>query len=48
MLWLEAVVKRPDPDLPSFISNWNQFYGIVVAWLVFLVFVFWLITKLFE
>jgi len=41
-------VKRPDPDLPSFIRSWNQFYGIVVGWLVFLIFAFWLITILFE
>ena len=36
--------RTSDPDLPSFINNWNQFYGIVIVWLVFLVFIFWLIT----
>jgi hypothetical protein len=41
-------MKKPDPDLPSFIKNWNQFYGIVAAWLVLLVLAFWLITKFFE
>ncbi|MDT3403926.1 hypothetical protein QE417_002998 [Mucilaginibacter terrae] len=35
-------------ELPSFIKNWNQFYGIVIVWLVFLVFVFWLITINFS
>jgi len=41
-------VSRHDPDLPSFINSWNQFYGIVIGWLVLLIFVFWLITLLFE
>jgi hypothetical protein len=43
MFWLKAV-KTSDPDLPSFIHNWNQFYGIVVVWLVFLIVIFSLIT----
>jgi len=30
MYGLKAV-KRPDPELPSFIRNWNQFYGIVAV-----------------
>jgi hypothetical protein len=41
-------VKATDPDLPSFIHSWNQFYGIVIGWLVLLIFIFWLITILFE
>jgi hypothetical protein len=41
-------VKGPDPDLPSFIHSWNQFYGIVIGWLVLLIIVFWLITILFK
>ncbi|HEY4324530.1 MAG TPA: hypothetical protein VGN20_11105 [Mucilaginibacter sp.] len=41
-------VKGPDPDLPSFIRSWNQFYGIVIGWLVLLIIVFWLITILFK
>jgi hypothetical protein len=41
-------VSAPDPDLPSFIRSWNQFYGIVIAWLVLLIVVFWLITLFFE
>jgi hypothetical protein len=43
MYWQEAV-RKPDPELPSFIKNWNQFYGIVAVWLVFLIIVFSLIT----
>jgi hypothetical protein len=35
-------------DLPSFIRSWNQFYGIVIVWLVLLIFVFWLITIIFK
>jgi len=41
-------VSSADPDLPSFIKNWNQFYGIVIVWLVFLILVFWLITLSFK
>jgi hypothetical protein len=48
MYWLKAVSKRSDPDLPPFITTWNRFYAIVLAWLVLLIFVFWLITKHFE
>ncbi|WP_462267357.1 hypothetical protein [Mucilaginibacter sp.] len=33
------------PDLPSFIKSWNQFYGIVAVWLVFLILIFGLITQ---
>jgi hypothetical protein len=40
--------NKHDNDLPSFIKNWNQFYGIVIVWLVLLVFVFWLITISFK
>jgi hypothetical protein len=46
--FLFRAVKAPDPDLPPFIHSWNQFYGIVIGWLVFLIFIFWLITILFE
>jgi hypothetical protein len=35
-------------DLPSFIRTWNQLYGIIIVWLVFLIFVFWLITITFK
>jgi len=41
-------VQTHDPELPSFIRSWNQFYGIVIAWLVLLIIVFWLITLAFE
>jgi hypothetical protein len=42
------VVTKRDTELPSFIRSWNQFYGIVIGWLIFLIFAFWLITILFE
>jgi hypothetical protein len=41
-------VERHDPELPSFIKNWNQFYAIVIGWLVLLILIFWLITVSFE
>jgi hypothetical protein len=41
-------VKTLDRDLPPFIKSWRQFYALVMAWLVVLIFVFWLITKHFE
>jgi len=41
-------VKTPDPELPSFIRSWNQFYTIVIGWLVLLIIIFWLITISFE
>jgi len=41
-------VDRPDPELPSFIRSWNQFYGIVAGWLVLLIIIFSLITLYFE
>ncbi|WP_281260186.1 hypothetical protein [Mucilaginibacter yixingensis] len=41
-------MKKPDPELPTFIRNWNQFYIIVGVWLVLLVFIFWLITLYFR
>jgi hypothetical protein len=47
-MFLLGAVKTPDPDLPSFIRSWNQFYAVVIGWLVLLIFVFWLITLLFE
>jgi hypothetical protein len=45
---LLKAVKISDPELPSFIRNWNQFYTLVAVWLVFLVFSFWLITLYFK
>jgi hypothetical protein len=47
-MFLLEVLAKPDPELPSFIHSWNQFYGIVAGWLVLLIFVFWLITIFFE
>jgi len=47
-MYLLGDVATPDPELPSFIRSWNQFYGIVAGWLVLLIFIFWLITILFE
>ena len=47
-MYLLGAVARPDSELPSFIHSWNQFYGIVIGWLVLLIFMFWLITILFE
>jgi len=41
-------VQTSDPDLPPFIKSWNQFYAIVIGWLVLLIIVFWLITISFE
>ncbi|HVV54014.1 MAG TPA: hypothetical protein VHC47_01745 [Mucilaginibacter sp.] len=41
-------MKNADPDLPSFIKSWNQFYGIVIVWLVFLIFLFWFVTLSFR
>jgi hypothetical protein len=41
-------VKTHDPELPSFIKNWRQFYAIVIGWLVLLILLFWLITISFE
>jgi len=41
-------VKTPDPELPSFIKSWNQFYAVVIGWLVLLIVIFWLITVSFE
>jgi hypothetical protein len=41
-------METSDKELPPFIRSWNQFYGIVVVWLVFLVFIFWLITIAVE
>jgi hypothetical protein len=37
-----------DPDLPSFIRSWTQFYFIVAAWLIFLILTFWLITFMLK
>jgi hypothetical protein len=45
---LYVAVKNVDPDLPSFIKSWNQFYGIVIVWLVFLILAFSLITVSFK
>jgi hypothetical protein len=42
------VAAKPDPELPSFIRSWNQFYGIVAGWLVLLILIFSLITFYFE
>jgi len=41
-------VKTNDPELPSFIKSWQQFYAVVIGWLVLLIFVFWIITLSFE
>ena len=41
-------METTDPDLPPFIRSWNHFYGIVIAWLVFLILVFWLITIMLK
>jgi hypothetical protein len=39
---------KTDPELPPFIRSWNQFYAIVIGWLVLLILIFWLITISFE
>jgi len=41
-------VEKHDPELPSFIKSWRQFYVIVAGWLVFLILIFWLITVCLE
>lgn len=41
-------IDPADPDLPSFIHSWKQFYLIVTGWLVFLILFFWLITLMFR
>ena len=40
--------KPADPDLPSFIHSWRQFYFIVAAWLILLILIFWLITFMLK
>lgn len=40
--------KRPDQDLPPFVKSWKQFYRLLVAWLVFLIIIFYVFTRYFE
>ena len=47
-MYLLGDVATPDPELPSFIRSWNQFYGVVAGWLVLLIIIFSLITLYFE
>lgn len=35
-------------DLPPFVKTWQQFYRLLVVWLVFLIAVFYAFTKYFE
>nr|WP_294796045.1 hypothetical protein [uncultured Mucilaginibacter sp.] len=37
-----------DTELPPFIRSWNQFYGVVIVWLVFLIIMFSLITLYYR
>jgi len=37
-----------DPELPPFVKSWNQFYFLLVVWLVLLIVLFYVFTKTFE
>jgi hypothetical protein len=39
--------KSPD-DLPPFVKSWNQFYILLIGWLIFLIGAFYAFTKFFE
>jgi len=41
-------IEPSDPDLPSFIHSWKQFYLIVIGWLFLLILLFWLITFMLK
>lgn len=40
--------KRPDQDLPPFVKSWKQFYRLLIAWLAFLILIFYVFTRYFE
>ncbi|WP_379087396.1 hypothetical protein [Pedobacter sp. UC225_65] len=40
--------QQPEKDLPPFVKSWKQFYGLLIAWLVFLIVLFYAFTKYFE
>jgi len=35
-------------ELPPFVKSWQQFYRLLVGWLVFLIAIFYAFTKYFE
>ena len=39
---------NPEKDLPPFFKSWNQLYMFVVVWLVLLIILFYIFTKVFE
>ena len=41
-------VKKPDQDPIPFVKTWNQFYILLIIWLVLLIALFYLFTKTFE
>lgn len=46
-------LKVPDEEteiqeLPPFVKTWQQFYRLLIVWLLVLILVFYLFTKYFE
>jgi len=41
-------VQKPGRELPPFVKSWKQFYGLLIAWLVFLILIFYIFTRYFE
>jgi hypothetical protein len=40
--------SRTGEDLPPFVKSWNQFYRLLVVWLIVLIFLLYLFTTYFE
>lgn len=44
----QELIGEKEQDLPPFVKSWEQFYRLLVGWLVFLIIVFYAFTKYFE
>lgn len=40
-------MKNNNPDLPPFVKSWNQFYFMLIGWLILLMVGFYCFTKYF-
>ncbi|ACU03593.1 MULTISPECIES: hypothetical protein [Pedobacter] len=43
-----AETQTEEQELPPFVKTWKQFYRLLIAWLVFLILIFYAFTKYFE
>lgn len=41
-------IQKAGKELPPFVKSWKQFYYLLIAWLVFLILIFYIFTRYFE